>query len=99
MSSYTRFELNSLRNNEITMKLLITDIFGCRDKAKPEMTSYLNNGYDVMSYFAKFEKFLPHSIIIPSFITIGSLMPELDWGDSPPYKIGSQNTPYKLGLN
>ena len=32
--SYTKFELNSLRNNEITMKLLITDIFGCRDKAK-----------------------------------------------------------------
>ena len=31
---YTKFELNSLRNNEITMKLLITDIFGCRDKAK-----------------------------------------------------------------
>ena len=29
------------------------------------MTSYLNNGYDVMNYFAKFEKFLPHSIIIP----------------------------------
>ena len=31
-------------------------------------------------------------------------MPELDWGEaflppSPPYKIGSQNTPYKLGLN
>ena len=33
-SEFTRFELNSLRNNEITMKLLITDIFGCRDKAK-----------------------------------------------------------------
>ena len=34
LSSYTKCELNSLRNNEITMKLLITDIFGCRDKAK-----------------------------------------------------------------
>ena len=34
LTSYTKFELNSLRNNEITMKLLITDIFGCRDKAK-----------------------------------------------------------------
>ena len=31
---YAKFELNSLRNNEITMKLLITDIFGCCDKAK-----------------------------------------------------------------
>ena len=34
---------------------------------KSEMTSYLKSGYDVMNYFAKFEKFLPHSIIIPSF--------------------------------
>ena len=64
------------------------------------MTSY---GYDVMNCFAKFEKFLPHSIIIPSFMTIGSQMPELDRGGGgaflpPPYKIGSQNTPYRLGL-
>ena len=33
-TSYTKYELNSLRNNEITMKLLITVIFGCGDKAK-----------------------------------------------------------------
>ena len=62
------------------------------------MTSYLNNGYDIMKYFAKFEKFIPHSIIM----TIGSQMLELDWGaflHPPPYKIGCQNTPYKLGLN
>ena len=32
--SYTKFEFNSLRNNEITMKLLITNIFGCRDTEK-----------------------------------------------------------------
>ena len=65
------------------------------------MTSYLNSGYGVMNYFAKFEKFLSHSIIMPRFMTVGSQMPELDWGAilSPPYKIGSQNTPYKLGLN
>ena len=63
------------------------------------MTSYLDNGYDVMKYFAKFEKFIPHSILIPSFMTIGSQTPELDLGlFCPPYKIGSQNTPYKLGL-
>ena len=66
------------------------------------MMSYLNNGYDVMNYFAKFEKFLPHSIIIPSSMTIGSQMPEFDWGWGghfcPPYKIGSQNTPYKLEI-
>ena len=53
-------------------------------KQKSEMTSYLNNGYDVMNYFAKFEKFLPDSITIPSFMTIGSQMPELDRGASPP---------------
>ena len=33
-----------------------------------------------MKYFAKFEKFIPHSIIMPSFMTIGSQMPELDLG-------------------
>ena len=34
LTSYAKFELNSLRNNENLMKLLITDIFGCGDKAK-----------------------------------------------------------------
>ena len=67
------------------------------------MTSYLNNGYDVIKYFAKFETFIPHSIIMPSFMAIRSRMPELDWGSffapPPSYKIGCQNTPYKLGLN
>ena len=95
MFSYTKFKLNSLRNNEITMKLLITDILAVATKRKSEMTSYLNNVYDVMNYFAIFEKFIPHSII-PSFMTIRSQMPELDRGTflpPPPYKIGSQNTP------
>ena len=55
LNSYTKFELNSLRNNEITMKLLITDILAVATKRKSEMTSYLNNAYDVMNYFAKFE--------------------------------------------
>ena len=37
-------------------------------------------------------------------MSIGSQMPELDRGEGaflppPPYKIGSQNTPYDLGLN
>ena len=35
-------------------------------------------------------------------MTIGSQMPELDREASPPpppYKIGCQNTPYKLGLS
>ena len=67
-----------LRKNEITMKLLIIQTFlAVATKQKPEMMSYLNNSYDVMNYFAKFEKFLPHTIIIPSFMTVGSQMPEL----------------------
>ena len=92
-----------MTNSETTMKLLITEIFGCCDKAKSEMTSSLNNSRDVMNYFAKFEKFLPHSIIIPTFMTVGSQMPELDLEGAfllPPYKkLGSQNTPYKLWLS
>ena len=70
-------------------------------KRKSEMTSHLNSGYYVMNYFAKSEKFLPHSIIGTSFMTVGSQMLEFDRGASPPpppYKIGSQNTSYKLGL-
>ena len=67
------------------------------------MTSYLNNGYEILNYFAKFEKFLPHSISIPSFMTVKSQMLELDrgpFGPPPPkYEIGSRDTPYKLGLS
>ena len=100
LSSYAKFELNSSRNNKVTLKLLITDILAFATKRKSEMTSYLNNGYDVMNYFAKFKAFLPPSIIIPSFMTIGSQMPELErgGGGGGAYEIGSQNTPYKLGL-
>ena len=73
---------------------------------KSEMMSYLNNGYDIMNCFAKFEKFLPQSIIIPTFMSAGGQMPELDQAlgggflppPPPPYKIGSQNTPHKLGF-
>ena len=53
-----------------------------------------------MNCLAKFEKFLCHSIIAPSFMTVGGQMPELDRG-SPlplPYILGSQNTLYMLGL-
>ena len=42
------------------------------------MTSYSTNGNDVMNYFAKFEKFLPDSITLPNFMTVGSQMPELE---------------------
>ena len=80
MTSYTKFELNLWRNNEITMTLPIQSFLAVTTKQKSEMTSYLNNGYDVMNYFAKFEKFLPHRIIMPNFMTVGSQMPESDQG-------------------
>ena len=46
LTSYTKFELNSftLRNNEITMKSMITDSLAVTKKRKSEMTSYSNNG-------------------------------------------------------
>ena len=62
------------------MKLLIRDNFGCRDKVKVRNGVIFNNGYDVINYFAKFEKLLPHSIIMPSFMTALSQLPELDRG-------------------
>ena len=34
LTAYAKFERNSLKNNEITMKLLTTDIFGCHDTVK-----------------------------------------------------------------
>ena len=66
------------------MKLLIINIFGCCEKRKSEMTSYLNNGYDIMNDFAKFEKFLPHRISSQLLkILTSSQMPELDRGAFP----------------
>ena len=50
------------------------------------MTSYLNNGYDVMNCFAKFEKLLPHIITMPGKAIAGQ-MPELDKGAFWPVKI------------
>ena len=64
--SSTKSELNSLRNNEFILELMITDIFGCHDKVevRNDVIQYLNNG---QNYFAKFEKFLPHSITYQVF--------------------------------
>ena len=62
------------------MKLLITDIFSCHDKAKVRNDVILKNGYDLSNYFTTFEKFLHRGIIIPSFIIVGSQMLELDQG-------------------
>ena len=49
-------------------------------QCKSEMSSYLNNGHDVINCLANFEKFLPHSKIIPSFMSVGSQIAELDRG-------------------
>ena len=70
-------------------------------KRKLEMMSYLNSGYDVMNYFAKFEKIIPHSINYTKFYDCWKSNARIRPGGffAPhPYKIGSQNTPYKLGL-
>ena len=70
-------------------------------QAKSEMTSYLNNGYDVTNCFAKFEYFLPHSNHTKFYDCPksngrvragGGILPP------PPHKIDGQNIPYKLRL-
>ena len=59
LTSYTKVKFNSWRNNEITIKLLFAYIFGCATQRKSEMTSYCNNGYNVMNCFLKFENSYP----------------------------------------
>ena len=68
---------------------------------KSEMTSYLNNGYDVINCCAKFEKFLPHIYNNTKFYVCRKSNARVRLGGGllcPPHKIGSQNPPYKLGL-
>ena len=67
-----------MRTKEITMKFPITVILTVVRKQRSGRTSYLTNGYNAMNYFAKFEKFLSHSVIMPSFMTVQSQMPELE---------------------
>ena len=67
--------------NEIT---LLKSRLALATKRMSEMMSDLTNGFDLMNYFAKFDKFLPHSIIMPSVVTVGSQMPELDKSPPPP---------------
>ena len=55
LTSCAKFELDSLRNNEIAT----TDVFRCRDIWRVRNDVMLNNGYDVMNCFAKFENSLP----------------------------------------
>ena len=64
------------------------------------MTSYLDSGYDVMKYFAKFEKFIPQYNYTKFYDYRKSNARVRPGGffAPPPYEIGCQNTPYKLGL-
>ena len=44
---------------------------------KLEMTSYLDNAYDVTNFFGCFEKFLAYAVFLPSFIVVRHQMAEL----------------------
>ena len=59
LTSSTKSDLNSLRNNEFILELMITDIFGCCDKVEVRNDAKFKQW---LEFFAKFEKFLPHSI-------------------------------------
>ena len=71
LTSYTKFELNSLINNRITIKLRLEAFLAVSIQRKSEMTLYLNNGCDAMNFLPNLKKFLPHSIIMPSFVSVG----------------------------
>ena len=54
-----------------------------------------------MIFFAKFEKFLLHNIVMPSFMTVRGQMPELDWGlfaslPSPPLNVRKSQCPIHI---
>ena len=57
------------------------------------MTSYLDNGYDVIKYFAKFEKFIPHNYtkLYDYRKSNARVRPGVGGFFAIPYKIGSQN--------
>ena len=54
-TSYTKFMLNSLRNNAIAMTLLITDIFGCHDTVKVSNDVIFKHWLWRHNFFVKFE--------------------------------------------
>ena len=99
LNSYTKFELNSLRNNEITMKLLITDIFGCRDKTKVSNDVIFKQWVQRHELFCQTRKILTswdnHTKFYDCRKSNARVRPGFFFA-LPQYKIGSQNTPYKL---
>ena len=87
----TKFDLNSFRNNGITMKLQLQTLLAVTIRRMSEMTSYSNNGNDIMNCFAKFEKFLRHSILMLRFISESRVPPP------PSYILCCQNCHTYLG--
>ena len=89
-----------MRTNEITVKFPITVILTVVRKQRSERTSYLTNGYNVMNYFAKFEKFLSQ-YNYAKFYNCSKSNARVRRGASLPlsYKLSSQNAPYKVVLN
>ena len=68
---------------------------------KLEMTSYLDNAYDITNFFGCFEKFLAYTVFLPSFIVVRHQIAELTWGGggfAPTSNIGVARTPSKIGL-
>ena len=86
--SYTKFELNSWRNNEIT-------------NYRHFWPSRHSEWRQFKQWLWRHEFFAAHNHT--KIISVEVKKPELDRGafvlpPPPPYKIGSQNTPYKSGL-
>ena len=57
LTSYTKFELIHWEAMKLQRNYWLQIFLAVAKMQKSEMTSYLNNGYDVMNYFAKFENF------------------------------------------
>ena len=72
------------------MTLLIESFWLSRQREGRKWRHILTMAITSSIILAKFEKFLLHSITVPSFKTAGSQMPKLDWGGgcfSPPSPI------------
>ena len=97
LTSYAKFELKSLIPQS-QWNYWSQEFLAVSTKRKSEMTSYLNNGSDVTKYFAKFEK---HTKFYDCRKSNARVRPgrELFAPPPPKYKLCSQNTPYKVGLN
>ena len=57
LSLCTKFELNWLRNKEVTKNLILDGTSGKIREPTLEMTSYSDNAYEVANFLGCFEKF------------------------------------------